>query len=104
ELYLNQVYYGSGAYGVEAASRTYFGRSAKDLSLAQAALLAGMPQRPFSYSPYVNPEAAKTRRDVVLKRMMETGRISEAEYGQAIQEPIRLAGRKPVQTLYRAPY
>ncbi len=104
ELYLNQIYYGSGAYGVEAAARAYFGKPASKVTLAEAALLAGLPQRPIAYSPYSSPGAARTRRDVVLKRMLDTGRISIGDYERAKSEPVRLAGRHATHTLYRAPY
>lgn len=104
ELYLNQIYYGSGAYGIEAAARTYFGKRAARLSLSEAALLAGLPQRPLFYSPYANPKAAHDRRDVVLKRMLDTRRISIADYERAKSEPIKLAGRHKNHTIYRAPY
>jgi penicillin-binding protein 1A len=104
ELYLNQIYYGSGAYGIEAASRTYFGKPASRLSIAEAALLAGIPQRPNAYSPYTNLTAAQTRRNVVLKRMLDTGKISIADYERAKSEAIHLAGRKTNHTVYRAPY
>ncbi len=70
-MYLNQVYLGHGNYGVEAASKWYFNRPAKDLTLPQAALLAGLIQRPEAYSPIRNPSAAKARRDLVLRRMLE---------------------------------
>jgi penicillin-binding protein 1A len=79
ELYLNQIYLGHGAYGVEAAARTYFGKSVRELTLAQAALLAGLPRAPGSYSPFDRPELARSRRAHVLDRMRELGYISEAE-------------------------
>jgi penicillin-binding protein 1A len=104
ELYLNQIYYGSGAYGVEAASRTYFGKPASKLDLAEAALLAGLPQRPLAYSPYSHPKQARERRDVVLKRMLDTGRITVGAYERATSEPVNLAGRQDNRTVYRAPY
>lgn len=104
ELYLNQIYYGSGAYGVEAASRTYFGKPAAKLDLAEAALLAGLPQRPVAYSPYSHPKEARARRDVVLKRMLDTGRIAAADYERAKREPVKLAGRRASRSVYRAPY
>jgi penicillin-binding protein 1C len=79
ELYLNDVYYGRGAYGVEAASRVYFGVGSGNLDLAHAAYLAGLPQRPSSYDPANDPTAARTRQAYVLGRMVEDGWISKLE-------------------------
>ncbi len=103
-LYLNQIYYGSGAYGAEAAARTYFGKSAMDLTLPEAALIAGLPQRPYSYSPYEDPAAARDRRNVVLQRMLDTGKVTRAQYQQASAAPIKLAGRHMTHMVYKAPY
>lgn len=77
EMYLNQVPYGGSSYGIEEAAKTYFGKHAKELSLEEAALLAGLPQAPSLYSPYVNPELALQRRNEVLKKMREQGYIDE---------------------------
>ena len=77
--YLNIAYFGSGAYGVEAASRRYFSKSANELNLAEASLLAGLVQQPYSYDPLRNPEGAKNRRQVVLNRMADLGMITEEE-------------------------
>jgi penicillin-binding protein 1A len=104
DLYLNQIYFGSGAYGVEAAAKTYFGKSARRLTLAEAALLAGLPQRPVAYSPYTDKEAAVARRNVVLRRMLETGKISQAQYELARREPLKTTGRRSNHAVYRAPY
>jgi penicillin-binding protein 1A len=79
EMYLNQVYFGNGAYGVEAASRTYFGKSVTELSVKEAALLAGLPRAPSTYSPFEHGEAAKRRREVVLRRMVEYGALKDAD-------------------------
>jgi 1A family penicillin-binding protein len=87
-LYLNQTYYGSFAYGVEAASQTYFGRPAADLSLPECALLAGLPQAPSLYNPFSNPEGALKRQQVVLGLMKKDGFISQADYQQAQQSPL----------------
>ncbi len=87
-IYMNQTFLGSNAYGVEAAARTYFGRHAKDLTLAQSALIAGLPQAPSAYNPYRNPQAAKTRQLHVLSRMRTLDWISEADYQDAVQEPL----------------
>ncbi|MCQ8782240.1 transglycosylase domain-containing protein [Mangrovibrevibacter kandeliae] len=83
EMYLNRVYFGSGATGVEAASRRYFNKSAKDVSLDEAALLAGLLKAPSRLSPARDPQAAKDRADVVLDAMRAEGMISEAEYTDA---------------------
>jgi penicillin-binding protein 1A len=82
--YLNQVYYGSQAYGVEAAAQTYFSRPAKKLTLSQAALLAGLPQAPSKYDPFANPDAARARRKQVLRAMLTTGAISRRQYRRAV--------------------
>lgn len=77
EMYLNQVPYGGSSYGIEEASKTYFGKKAKDLTVDEAALLAGLPQAPSLYSPYINPEEAKIRRNEVLASMKNQGYIDE---------------------------
>jgi len=87
-MYCNSIYFGQGAYGVELASRTFFAKRAKDLSLAEAALLAGLPQSPSYYDPYVRPQEAQKRQAVVLQRMVEEGMISEAEKTAALKEPL----------------
>jgi penicillin-binding protein 1A len=79
EMYLNQVYFGHGAYGVEAASRTYFGKSVSELNVREAALLAGLPRAPTTYSPFEHGDAAKRRREVVLRRMVEYGAVKEPD-------------------------
>lgn len=86
EYYLNNVYFGSGAYGVAAASSLYFGKPAQQLSIAQSALIAGLVQAPSRLSPLVDPEAAVKRMKLVLGRMKQTGIISEAQFKQAIGE------------------
>ncbi|NJN54990.1 MAG: penicillin-binding protein, partial [Anaerolineae bacterium] len=90
-LYLNQSYYGGMAYGVEAAARTYFGKAAADLTLAESALIAGLPQAPALYNPLVYPEAAKTRQEVVLNLMLAQGYITAAERDLAAREPLHYA-------------
>src|SRR2546422_527356 len=79
EMYMNQIYFGNGAYGVEAAARTYFGKSVTELSLKDAALLAGLPRAPSTYSPFEHPEAAKRRREVVLRRLVEYGAVKDPD-------------------------
>ena len=83
-LYLNQIYLGQGAYGVEAASQTYFGKPAKDLNLAESALLAGLPQAPARYSPVSHFDRAKARQKYVLSRMFEEKFINKASRDQAL--------------------
>ncbi len=82
-IYLNQIYFGHGAYGVEAAARTYFNKHAMDLSLAECALIAGLPQAPSRYDPFRNLEAARARQHYVLRRMAEEGFISADEAAAA---------------------
>lgn len=90
ELYFNQIYFGHGAYGVEAAANTYFGKHAQELTLAESALLAGLPRSPNYYSPYNNPKLALERRGHALRRMAKEGFITEEEAVQADQEPLEL--------------
>ena len=78
EMYLNQIYFGAGAFGVEAAARTYFGKSVSELGLPEAALLAALPRAPPTYSPFEHPEQARRRRGHVLNRMVEVGAITKA--------------------------
>ncbi len=79
EMYLNQVYFGHGSYGVEAAARTYFGKSVSELTVREAALIAGLPRAPSNYSPFDHGEAAKRRREVVLRRMVDYGALKDEE-------------------------
>ena len=82
-FYVNKVYMGNGYYGMKTAAKSYFGKELGDLSVAQAALLAGIPQAPTQYDPYTNPDAAKERRNTVLNEMYEDKNISKEEYEQA---------------------
>ncbi len=86
--YLNYIYLGQHAYGVEAAARTYFGKHAADITLAEAAVIAGLPQAPSRYNPFRHPEEAKKRQMYVLGRMRSLQWISEAQYQQACNEPL----------------
>src|SRR5580700_7454785 len=88
ELYLNEIYLGSGAYGVAAAAQTYFGKSLDQLTLGEAAFLAGLPKAPNNYNPTRFPLAAKGRRDWVLDRIAEDGAASDAEVAAAKAEPL----------------
>jgi penicillin-binding protein 1A len=102
ELYLNQICFGHGAYGVEAASQLFFGKHADELTLAESALLAGIPRRPARYSPFDHPDAALARRDVVLKAMVETGCLAADEAEAAAHE--QLTVRAPERAPNEAPY
>ena len=94
ELYLNKVYFGHGAYGVEMASKIYFGKSIKDITLAEAALIAGLVKAPSSYSPYNDLSKAKERQQIVLARMEEEGYIKHSERENARRQPIYLSSMK----------
>jgi penicillin-binding protein 1A len=89
-LYLNQINLGHGAYGVQAAAKTYFRKDVSDLSLPEAAILAGMPQAPSKYGPHLNPKKAKDRQLYVLRRMAENGFISQSQMAEAAAKPIRV--------------
>ena len=90
-LYLNQVYFGSGAYGIAAAAATFFGKPVGALTLSECALVAGMPRLPSVYSPLINPDRAVKRRNLVLRQMADTGGISMESYHRAAAEPLSLA-------------
>ncbi len=102
ELYLNQVYFGSGTYGVESAARKFFGKSVNDLGLAECALLAGLPKSPSRYSPIADRDLAVKRRNVVLKQMKDTGTITITAYNKAKEAPLNLS--KQNKTRVKAPY
>lgn len=105
ERYLNLIYLGSNAYGVDAASHTYFGRSVRDLTLGQAAMLAGLVAAPSDYSPYVNLALAKDRQRHVLGRMADSGHISQSQAVAAAQAPLQLSGQRPEGLQgFRLPY
>ena len=87
-FYINKVYMGNGNYGMLTAAKSYYGKDLKDLSFAQLALLAGIPQAPSQYDPYINPDAAKARRDIVLKEMYKDGNITDKEYKAAVATPV----------------
>jgi penicillin-binding protein 1A len=96
ELYMNQIYLGERAYGFAAAARVYFGKDLKDLSLAQEAMLAGLPKAPSAYNPVVNPKRAKIRQEYILKRMFDLRYITQDQYDQAVKEDIhaKVAGNE----------
>ncbi len=101
EMYLNQVPYGGSSYGIEEASKTYFGKSANNLTLDEAALLAGLPQAPSVYSPYNDPEAAFRRRNEVLQAMQEQGYIDEKSKVKSQKSKLEVL---PPKTSIRAPH
>lgn len=102
ELYLNQIYFGRGAYGVQAAAYMYFGKDVKGLNISESALLAGIIRSPAAYSPYSHPDRAKLRQKVVLKRMLEEGYITEELYKDAYKQDVYL--KKPEKAEEIAPY
>jgi len=101
EMYLNQVPYGGSSYGIEEAAKTYFGKKAKDLTIEEAALLAGLPQAPSVYSPYINPEEALVRRNEVLTSMKNQGYISEESKIKSQKSKLEVL---PPKTSIRAPH
>jgi penicillin-binding protein 1A len=102
ELYLNQVYFGSGAYGVQSAAKIFFGKTVQDLTLGECALIAGMPKSPSRYSPLVNKELAIKRKNIVLRQMRDTGIIDEKGYQEAINKELQLNTSKSKTS--KAPY
>ncbi|WP_162935026.1 penicillin-binding protein 1A [Pseudomonas cavernae] len=103
ELYVNKIYLGNRAYGIEAAAQVYYGKSIRDLSLAQMAMIAGLPKAPSRFNPLVNPTRSKERRDWILGRMYKLGKIDEARYQAALNEPIDASYHVPTPEL-NAPY
>jgi len=104
EMYLNNVYLGSGAYGVKGAAKIYFNKDLKQLTLPEMALIAGLPQAPSVYSPYNNIELAKKRRNQVLLRMYKMRYINKATYEKAKEEPIKLSTMPVMYATNKAPY
>lgn len=90
ELYMNQIYLGQRAYGFSSAAQIYFGKSLKDISIAEAAMLAGLPKAPSAYNPVVNPKRARARQQYILLRMLQLGDITEAQYEKAKQEKLKI--------------
>lgn len=103
-MYMNQIYYGHSAYGAEAAAQTYFGKNAKDLSIAESAMLAGIPKGPSYYSPFNDFERAKSRQKLILDAMERDGMISSKQADQAYAEPIKLKARTAENLTEQAPY
>ncbi|GGU61597.1 penicillin-binding protein [Pseudomonas laurentiana] len=103
ELYVNKIYLGNRAYGIEAAAQVYYGKSIRDVSLAQMAMIAGLPKAPSRFNPLANPVRAKERRDWILGRMYKLGKIDEASYLSALAEPINASYHVPTPEV-NAPY
>lgn len=105
EMYLNQIYYGGGAYGIQSASQIFFGKPVKDLTLEESALLAGLPRAPSYYDPFKNPEAAVKRRNLVIDNMLRYELISATEAEAAKAAELKLSSSKPAQNKnYKFPY
>ncbi|MCR4471024.1 penicillin-binding protein 1A [Burkholderia sp. SCN-KJ] len=92
EVYMNQIYLGQRAYGFASAARVYFGKDLKDITLAEAAMLAGLPKAPSAYNPVVNPKRAKVRQEYILQRMLELNFITREQYDQAVAQPLIVKG------------
>ncbi len=101
-LYLNQIFLGNGAYGIEAAAQTYFGKPAAELVVPEAAILAGLPRAPSRDNPVGNPKGAKARQTYVLGRMLATNRITKDQYESMIKEPVKIRTR--TDSNHKAPY
>ncbi|MFC0402183.1 penicillin-binding protein 1A [Paraburkholderia rhizosphaerae] len=92
EVYMNQIYLGQRAYGFASAARVYFGKDLKDLTLAESAMLAGLPKAPSAYNPVVNPKRAKVRQEYILQRMLELRYITQQQYDDAVRQPLVVKG------------
>ena len=103
ELYVNKIYLGNRAYGIEAAAQVYYGKSIRDVSLAQMAMIAGLPKAPSRFNPLANPARSKERRAWILGRMYKLGKITEPEYTAAINEPLNASYHVPTPEV-NAPY
>ena len=103
ELYVNKIYLGNRAYGIEAAAQIYYGRSIQELNLAQLAMIAGLPKAPSRYNPIANPDRSKERRDWILGRMYRLGKIDQQRYLEALAEPVDVRLHIPTPEL-NAPY
>ena len=103
ELYINKIYLGNRAYGIEAASQVYYGKSIREISLAEMAMIAGLPKAPSRFNPIVNPTRSMERRNWILGRMFKLGRISEQDYKEAVAEPLSARLHIAAPDIY-APY
>jgi len=103
ELYVNKIYLGNRAYGIEAASQVYYGKSIRDASLAQMAMIAGLPKAPSRFNPLANPARSKERRDWILGRMYKLGKINQTAYESAVAEPLNASYHVPTPEV-NAPY
>jgi penicillin-binding protein 1A len=92
EVYMNQIYLGQRAYGFASAAHVYFGKDVKDLTLAECAMLAGLPKAPSAYNPVVNPKRAKVRQEYILERMRDLGFITQSQYDAAMKQPLIVKG------------
>jgi len=104
ERYLNQIYFGEGVYGVQSASRFFFGKNAKDVDINEAALLAGLPKNPSGYSPYKYPQRAESRRKIVLSALLNNGVINKRVYDSLLKNPPKLQPRPKTTFGGDAPY
>lgn len=93
-IYLNNIYFGRGVYGIYEASKSYFGKELSELTLEECALIASLPKAPYTYNPFRNPDLALNRRNIVLYRMHDLGYINDAEYKNALNEPLNLASER----------
>ncbi|MEH6444774.1 MAG: penicillin-binding protein 1A [Oceanospirillaceae bacterium] len=103
ELYINKIYLGHRSYGIQAASRVYYGKDINDINLAQLAMIAGLPKAPSAYNPITNPSRALARRDWIIGRMLSLNYISQAEHNQATAQPVTAFYHSAKRELY-APY
>ncbi|WP_407691596.1 penicillin-binding protein 1A [Pseudomonas taeanensis] len=103
ELYVNKIYLGNRAYGIEAAAQVYYGKSIRELSLSQMAMIAGLPKAPSRFNPLINPARSKERRDWILGRMQMLGKIDQQRYEDALAEPINASYHVPTPEI-AAPY
>lgn len=104
EMYLTQIYFGHGAYGISAASERYFGKTPSKLTLAEAATLTGLPKAPANYSPILHPAAAMRRRNLILRLMLDQGFIERDQYEQTVDEPLELNPSSADSSFGTAPY
>ncbi len=104
ELYLNKIFLGKRSYGVGSAAEVYYGKNVAELTLAQSAMIAGLPKAPSTFNPVINPVRAKTRRDYILKRMAQLGYITATQYQEAVAEPLTAKIHARAKTETAAPY